>query len=713
VVASFQTTVRSKRDAPSVEGRAASTTTQRALQERQARSTPDALRYTPGVYVQQSAHGQASPYIRGLTGRRTLLLFDGLRINHALFRQGPNQYLFTVDSRTIDRLEVVRGSAGVELGSGAMGGAILAHPIEPRIVRGRAGVHLSPKLSYRHTTADDEEGFRVQVDTQIGGATGLLAGVGYREVGRLESSGPIGGLDPWPSEEHALRWEVPRFEADGRTQLGTGFSELTADGRLVHQLSSEDRLVLASYLYRQLDSPRTDQCPPPETPDHWCLLYEEQFRTHVYARAELTPGWSWARRLDAALGFQRQHERRRNEQLFVTGGVDDINVYEARLRAESAPVELGDGLLLRVVYGLDGSWEAVSSEAWLELDFARLVEGSEQRFVTHFPRGQYVDGSRYARGGAWASTHLSVGQSLELRAGARGALASARAAAQSETQTAGVDDAWASLVGQAGARLAVGGGAALLASVEQGFRPPNLDDLTARQVTGQGYQVANPDLEPERTLTAEVGAEWAGGGVRVSGWLFQTLGWSWMERRDGVCPEVEDPALDPCSGARWAPPVQLDNVSGTALIRGAELEASARLPWGLGARGTLTHAWGEADSPLAHEAGERRPLSRVPPLNGTLEARWRHYETGLSLGAGLRWAAGQARRSWGDENDKRIPPGGTPGYAVLDVRAGLRLPRRLQLNLVLENVTDVAYRIHGSSVNGAARGLLLGVEVEL
>ena len=51
--------------------RSSVTTSRRDLDERQPRSTPEAMRYVPGVYVQQTAHGQGSPYIRGRTGQQT------------------------------------------------------------------------------------------------------------------------------------------------------------------------------------------------------------------------------------------------------------------------------------------------------------------------------------------------------------------------------------------------------------------------------------------------------------------------------------------------------------------------------------------------------------------------------------------------------------------------------------------------------------------
>src|SRR4051812_27485526 len=88
--------------------RATSTVTRADMEKRLPRSAPDALRYEPGVFVQQTGHGQGSAFIRGLTGQQTLMMFDGVRLNNSTYRQGPNQYFFTLDARTIRSIEVER-----------------------------------------------------------------------------------------------------------------------------------------------------------------------------------------------------------------------------------------------------------------------------------------------------------------------------------------------------------------------------------------------------------------------------------------------------------------------------------------------------------------------------------------------------------------------------------------------------------------------------
>ena len=87
------------------------------IRENLVRTLPEAFERTPGVMVQKTAHGQGSPFIRGFTGFRNLLLVDGIRLNHAGFREGPNQYWATVDPLMASRPMSHYPPGGVRLGS--------------------------------------------------------------------------------------------------------------------------------------------------------------------------------------------------------------------------------------------------------------------------------------------------------------------------------------------------------------------------------------------------------------------------------------------------------------------------------------------------------------------------------------------------------------------------------------------------------------------
>jgi iron complex outermembrane receptor protein/hemoglobin/transferrin/lactoferrin receptor protein len=80
------------------------------------------------------------------------------------------------------------------------------------------------------------------------------------------------------------------------------------------------------------------------------------------------------------------------------------------------------------------------------------------------------------------------------------------------------------------------------------------------------------------------------------------------------------------------------------------------------------------------------------------------------LGQSVRWATLQDRLATSDRSDARIPLGGTPGFVVWDAQVGYRMDPWISAALVLENILDNEYRSHGSSVNGAGRGLIIQLE---
>jgi iron complex outermembrane receptor protein/hemoglobin/transferrin/lactoferrin receptor protein len=685
------------------EHRAGSDISREDLDRRLPRSAPDALRYEPGVFVQQTAHGQGSAFIRGLTGQQTLLMFDGIRLNNSTYRQGPNQYFFTLDSQTIHSIQIVRGGASTRYGSDALGGVILALPIEADLADPNETdfVTWDPHLIFRGATADDEVGGRAQTNLTLGQPFAFFGGVGGRRVDLLES----GGIVYNPAD--GQRPLVPRFEDDDRTQLGTGFNEFTADGRAVWRLARDHYLKLAAYTYRQLDAPRTDQCPAAYAPYDECLRYDNQFRTLVYGAWEGEPGLSGLETFRATLSWQNQRERRtlsRPSSYVENIGRDTVDTFGVNLAAKTERARPAPWLWLQLSYGVDNYFDLVRSAAWIRLTDIEITQ--------RLSRGQYLDDSRYDHGGLFLEGTTAFFERLILRGGGRVSWIAADAPADTESGSSPIDAAWFPVVGNAGVEGHATDWLHLLLNVDRSFRAPNLDDLTSRQQTGPGFQFENPDLGPETATTTELGARLVGN-VMVELWVFRTL------LRDAVVKsprEVADcPPDSPQCENSWTR-FQLVNADDYSEIRGLEGSLFAELPGGVATRFTLAWTWGEgpnmgdppSDPSLPFE--DRVPLSRIPPLNGTAEVLWKHH-SGVSASGALRFAALQDRLALADVADERIPAGGTPGFAVFDLRLSYRIDDLMLVSLALENVFDSAYRYHGSSVNGPGRGLVLLLDV--
>lgn len=684
-------------------GRAVSQVDRRDMDERLPRSAPDTLRYEPGVFVQQTAHGQGSAFIRGRTGQQTIMLFDGIRMNTSLYRQGPNQYFFTLDARTIHHIDVTRGGSSTRYGSDAIGGVLDARPLEPHVDLYAKTLTVRPRASSRFATADTDFSHRFQVDAQILRKFRVLGGFGRRVAGRLESGGPV------RSPRTGAIPLVPVFAEDGRTQLGTGFQEVTGDARIVYDLPQGRRLVGATYLYRQYDSPRTDQCPPPFAPIADCLKYDEQFRSLAYVALE-GPFGSAVRHGRIALSYQRQHERRTFDRpgAFVKNiGRDSVNTLGLTASFQGQTRQIRDGVQLRFDAGADAYFDFVTSAAWTSF--------TDVDATIALSRGQYIDGSRYGQGGVFLESEALFGDRLIVRVGGRAAFAAAKAPEDPISGTKPVSDIWPIAVGHVGAEFRLTQPLSLLMSVDRSYRAPNLDDLTSRQQAGPGFQFENPNLQPEKAWTFE-------GGLRFSHAAFTAEAWGYYAAMDqailrSLRSVADCPDETPQCRSSWSR-YQLVNAVGTSNIAGFELSAKARFPMGFDARFSLSYAYGDSPNPQARPAdptlpyAERVPISRIPPLNGTIEGRWAH-PLGIYFGAGVRWATLQDRLAPTDLTDARIPQGGTPGFVVVDLRTGYRIQRALAIAIVLENVGDAAYRYHGSSINGPGRGLIFNIEAGL
>ena len=691
--------VRPRRPAPQRD-RAASVVSFQDLAERLPRSVPDALRGEPGVYVQQTAHGQASPYLRGLTGQQTVMFFDGVRLNNSTFRQGPNQYFFTINSRTIDHLEIQRGSASTRWGSDAIGGAILATPIEPKLETGKKVVVHSKGL-VRTTTADAEVGGRAQTSMSLYGKVAVIVGAGYRDVGQLRSGGPV--ISPETGEPQNV---PPLYGPDGKTQLGTGFRELTDDARITWQVRPGHRLSLGYYDYRQSRAPRTDKCPPPTAPQDECLTYRKQYRTLAYGLYEASRGPRAAEHVRWTLSYQRQLEDRLNHRgspsTTQIDGQDTVQTGGTGLAIDTHEFEPAPWVTLGGRYGADLYYDHIDSQ--------ERITFTDVGISTKRPRGQYLDGAQYVTSGTFAEAHAEFLDAIRVRGGGRVAVVGASAEGEPETASEPVGEHWVTAVGNAGIAADAVPWLTFVLNVDQGFRAPNLDDLTSRQQVGPGFQYENAGLRPEHSLSLEAGALAGNKWFDLEAFAFRTTIRDLIQRASrelDECPTNEPSCVS--SRNRW----QLVNLEGNAVVLGAEGSLRVYLPLEFEVRTTVSYAWGEGANPAYGRPQQlaRVPLSRIPPLNGIVEAGWRSSRHGAYVVGVLRWARAQTRLAPQDGKDPRIPFGGTPGYTVVDLRAGYELAPWVRAAAVFENLGNVAYRYHGSSVNGAGRGLL--VELQL
>ena len=642
----------------------------------------DALEGAAGVMVQQSAHGQVSPFLRGLTGYHVLNLIDGVRFNNSTFRSGPNQYLAFAAPGQAQRVEAVLGPASSQFGSDALGGAIqVLTPVPPFIARGGAGVKGG--LSLVGATADQSRG----ADTSLWFVSPRLSGGGgasWKRSGDLRAGG---GTD----SHHVLRrlfglsgGEIQRVT--GERQPGTGFTQQSVHTKIAAHLPDQQNLTFW-YQRSALDGVRG-------TKDLWGGLgrlrsdFEPQGLQFLYGRYEKLG----AGPLDWLSGTVSVNAQRDGTVRQGQRATDRVVRDDTRVAALGYSVQAGThvGERQAIVFG---------GEIYDEHVDARRQATDPRTGAVEEQRALYPNGSRYRTAGLFAQSALNLGTSLRAVVGGRFTRVVATTFADrnrtSQGRSLGVIDAtshhqdWtfnAGLTWQPADVLSVH------ALAGRGFRAPNLNDLGALGLNDLGYEVpAGATVEAGGLIGAGDGEGVMSSGRRIGSLsperllnyeVGTTLRWPRLQARANVFhAELSDPIVRrtllfqadqvPASLAGLAvtpiPPTSTQREQGVVSVATA-FDARAVKAFvndgrarydGLDALFSyrLSARWraeGNYSYLVGHDLDPVRPTRRLPPQQGALSLRFRGGDRLPRVEAHLRSSGAQEHLSGGDLTDERI-----------------------------------------------------------
>lgn len=636
------------------------------IARRLVRTLPEMLNETPSVFVQKTAHGQGSPFIRGFTGYRNLALIDGVRLNNATFRDGPNQYWNTIDPYSVRAVELVKGQGSVLYGGDAIGGTL--NVLTARPLYAESGPLTGGRAYSRFSSAEESYTGRLEASTSEADRFGFILGVTGKEYGDLRTGGQ--GRNP-----------------------NTGYGEWDFDAKAEVFLSRDTRLTILHQQVHQNDAWRTHSTiyglrfrGTEAGDDQRRSLDQDRYLTYLQLEGA-TDGF-----VDHYL-VGVSHQRQAEEQYRVRKAGDDrrdLSGFDVDSFGAIAQFST-DSDLGYFTYGASYYLDAVDS------------------FRNHFapdgsPAGRSIQGpvpddSRYHLADAFVQDRIGLTERLDVWLGGRFTYARAEIGRAEDPVTGdpfSLDDDWTSGVGSGRFvyDLNEEETVALFGGVSQGFRAPNLSDLSRLDLARSGeIETPSPGLEPERYLSYELGLRGAAG--RTSG----SLAYFYTDIRDlivgGRTGRIVDDAFE----------VSKFN-AGNGYAHGVEFEVEQGLTEQLTLFGWLSWQDGRLDNGSVEE-----PLSRAMPFTAEAGIRWESAGGGLWVELLALGAEGQDDLPERDRLDtQRIPPNGTPGYVIGTLRGGWELGNGLTLTGAVENFADEAYRVHGSGINGAGRNFLLGAE---
>lgn len=652
-----------------------------AMAERQARTLPEALREMPSVLVQKTSNGQGSPFVRGFTGFRNLTLIDGIRFNNSTFREGPNQYTNTIDSFAVDRIELVPGQGSVLFGSDSIGGTLNFFTKDSRFQDQSPGYFFHGLSSYRGATAEESNAGHVEIQTGEGGKWGLHLGASLKSFGDV----------------HAAEFgDQPR----------TGYNEWAYDGRLDLALDPDWTLTAV----------------------HQQLRQDDVWRTHatIYGRSweGTTVGTDLRRSFDQdrTLSYLRLTGENLDgiiDAARLTVSVQSANEYEHRIRRvvdnriDFTQVELA-------TLGFELQFESYSPVGTLTygVDYYRdWVSSGSQRYRLNGTlhsmgfQGPVGDEADYHLLGAFLQDQIDIHQRVHLVLGGRSTFAAADvgrfqipAMAPAPARTGSFEDEWQDF--SASGRILIDLDEEehfkVYAGISQSFRAPNLSDLSRLDIARSGeLEIPSPGLEPEQFVHLEMGLK--AGTDRWSG----SIAYFYTDIDDMIIRRPTGQVVGPNA-------VVVKQNGGDGYVQGLEVAGDYRFDKNWSTFAHLTLMQGKVDQfPYTGSTIKtREPLSRVVPIMGRAGVRWQSNDRKLwSELVCLAHSRANKLNSSDRRDTDRIPPGGTPGFALLTLRGGWEVTEKVSLTLALENLLDEDYRFHGSGSNEPGFGAVLGATV--
>jgi outer membrane receptor protein involved in Fe transport len=645
-----------KRPESSLEIPAATTIATRAELAEVAMQTPmDALHGDVGTFVQQTTPGQGVIIVRGLKGSEVLHLVDGFRLNNAIFRNAPNQYIALVDGQSLDRIEVVRGPSSTLYGGDAMGGVVQM---------------LTPNPTY-------SDG-----DWRWGGRLRAIAGsADDSSLGRAEINA---GNDRFAFALGATSQEVNDLRVGGGDTLP--FSGLTArygDFKLGARIAEGHELVFGLQYSVQPRTPRHDALVPgfgQTQPDNAVFFFEPQQRRF----AQLL----W--RIDTANALFDSGELRIGQQDIVDDrrtrdfGSSDEDSERNRDTSTGIAGQFGKdiGEHHHLSYGFEAYRETVES--------SRTRTNINTGVVTVRPP-RFPNGSKMKSEAVYIADDWRIGR-FDLNSGLRYSRFDVEIPAVGAAP--GVRLKPDDLTGNIGLSFELAESSRLVANVGRGFRAPNIFDLGIfGPRPGNRFSQPNPDLKPESVFSVDIGLKY--GGERMSGELIAFR----SRYRDKITSVLTGEVMP----------------GGALVVRNRNLTRQDL--WGIeaGARYRIESPEVELYATATYTRGDERfegteaPADRIPPLFGKLGARWRASDR-LGLEAYSLYATAQDRLSPRDALDPRINPSGTAGWATLNLRLDYRIFEDLGIALRAENLADKRFREHGSGLDEPGRNFVVSID---
>lgn len=633
----------------------------------QKRSLMESIDDMAGVSTQKTASGMQSPFLRGFTGNQVVMMVDGVKMNNSTFRTGPNEYWNLINPFFFDDVEVLMGPSSVLYGSDAVGGTIYVKSGELEQGEKDAGFQwLGGEVYLRGATAERSHSEYLESNFAYGDKLTLKMGISNQDFGKLTT----GDSTENPYTDYGTNSFNIRgtYFIDSKQSIDFGIDhEIMDDADRVHKTIYADD-------WKGIN-PGSDQR----------RVYDET-RSMAFAKYKIRKGTGFIHEMDLGVSYQaydREYLRVRSNDQYDRQQTE-VGTFGANLRLQT----LSDF----------GTWDYGVEFLVDDVDSWHRRYNPDGSINRIYDQGPVADDSKYYTSAFYIQNSYKFNPQWEWINGARYTYIKMDAGKvnldndDADGNVQSMEDSWDDI--SLSTRLiyhAIPRRLSFYGGISQAFRAPNLADVTSTGDFGGGDLAPAADVDPEEFTSFELGMNYTPDWGRLS------LSTYYTKKKDII-------------GRPQAPYPGTQNI-GDGDVVGFELTADYYINHEWTLFGNFMYVHGEEDNYI--DRNSDNPLgeyytSKMPPLSAQVGLRFQPSDR-FWAECYVDMASNQDHLSLSDEADNRIPDGGTPGYATLNLRGGYRINDTTDLTVGVENLFDKEYRIHGSGVNEPGLNFVVGL----
>ncbi|ESU28004.1 hypothetical protein FSS13T_04920 [Flavobacterium saliperosum S13] len=665
-------------------------------------NTADILASSGNAAVQKSQQGGGSPVIRGFEASRILLLVDGIRMNNLIFRAGHLQNILTVDKNSIENMDIFFGPSSTVFGSDALGGAINMETKKAKLFSDTKKAFSGNALT-RYSTVNEEKSIYFDLNYAKENWASLTS-VSFNEFGDLKMGKNRNRNNPFFGEREQYIETVNGVDtyvtnADKYVQKFSGYTQYNLMQKLVYKQSNGNLHDLNFQFSTTSDIPRYDRLTDSNATGlrnaEW--FYGPQKRilaAYTFNRDKAILGSD----LKFTASFQNGEESRHNRR---------FGNYELQNRIEKTNAFAIDLDLKKkftnseLMYGFESYYDYVNSTAYSN----NIQTGETTPLDTRYPNGN----NNMTRNDAYLTYSGKVNTKTSWNSGVRIGYTTLKSTIKDNSffplPFNSISQNNVTYSGTLGIIHNPGKNVRLVANIGSGYRAPNIDDLAKIFESGNNMVIVpNEDLEPEKTITADLGFT-----IKSKNKRFQ-LDHTYFYTRfiDAIVTgafEYNGSATIDYNGSTSQ--VMANQNKGKAFVTGFSTNLKTYIIDNVLFTANFNYTLGR----VVNEDDTYSPLDHIAPYYGKIGIAYDNKY--IILEGYILYNGKKDLKDYllnGEDNEQYAPKGGMPAWETYNLKASSRPIYGATVYAGIENILDTQYRTFASGINAPGRNIYGGLK---